>query len=769
MPNIRSWFGTASSACPPSRHAWVGMATCLMLAAWSLQAPAQTAIAGATRISAGAEHSCAVTAQGGVECWGRNSTGQLGDGSTTERRLATPVAGLASGVLAVAAGVNHSCAVTSIGTVKCWGSNSSGQLGDGSGPGNRLTPVDVSNLSGVTAIAVGGRHSCALTGGAVKCWGANNWGQLGTGFPDNEPTPADVVGLAGVTAITAGEDHTCARTSAGAAKCWGFNLNGQLGDDSTNSAIAPIDVSGLASGVTSISAGASHTCAVVAGAVRCWGANEFGALGDGTTTQRQVPTPVSGVSGITAVVAGGLHTCAVTSGGGARCWGRNHEGQLGDGTTGRDLTAVNVSGLSSGVASVAAGARHSCSLDTSGAVKCWGWNLSGQLGNGKSRNNRLQPVTVTALGSAVVNRVAAGDGYTCALTTAGAVKCWGWNESGQLGDGSNENRLAAVDAVGLSSGSTAITTGYSHTCALGSGGAARCWGSNSNGQLGSGNLIGQLAPAAVTGLSAGVQAIAAGAYHSCAVTAGGAAQCWGQNSSGQLGDSSVLERPAPVTPVGLGSGMATVAGGLYHSCALTSNGRVLCWGYNGSGQLGIPSSAEESLIPAVVYDAPSSVTSITTGAEHSCAVTSAGAAQCWGENRSGQVGNDSTFDAGLPTDVVGLSSGVTRIAAGQSHTCALTSGGSVKCWGANAAGQLGDGTTTQRLTPVDVIGITGATAIAVGTDHSCAILGNGSARCWGYNVVGQVGDGTSLYVTSPTPARRVDPAFVFETGFELDE
>ena len=768
MPEFRTLFRTQPTARRTAHRSGLVAATLLTLASISLQASAQTAITGATRISTGADHSCAITAQGGVECWGSNINGQLGDGTTTARRLATPVTGLASGVTAVAAGANHSCAMTSLGSVKCWGNNGSGQLGDGSGPGNRLNPVDVSSLTGVTAIVVGGRHSCALTGGTVKCWGANNWGQLGTGFPDNEPTPADVVGLAGVTAITAGEDHTCARTSAGAALCWGNNVNGQLGDDSTLPAMAPVEVSGLSTGVTAISAGASHTCAVVTGAVRCWGANEFGALGDGSTTERLVPTPVSGVSGVATVAAGGFHTCAVTTGGGARCWGRNHEGQLGDGTTGRELTAVNVSGLSSGVASIAAGARHSCSLDTAGAVKCWGWNLAGQLGNGRPSNNRSQPVAVTALGSAAINRVAAGDGYTCAVTTAGATRCWGWNESGQLGDGSNENRLIAVDAVGLTSGSTAIATGGAHTCALGSGGAARCWGSNSNGQLGNGSVVGQFAPTGVTGLSAGAQAITAGTFHSCAVTAGGAAQCWGKNALGQLGDGTELDRLTPTTAVGLSSGVAAVAAGSWHSCALTSLGVVLCWGDNFYGQLGI-GGAEQSLTPVEVFLPPINVTAISTGYQHTCVVTSGGAVKCWGENRSGQVGDGTTSDAIFPTDVVGLSSGITRIAAGGRHSCALTSGGSVKCWGANAAGQLGDGTTTQRLTPVDVIGITGATAITVGVDHSCAILANGSARCWGYNIVGQAGDGTSGYVTIPAAARRVDPAFVFKAGFELDE
>jgi len=207
--------------------------------------------------------------------------------------------------------------------------------------------------------------------------------------------------------------------------------------------------------------------------------------------------------------------------------------------------------------------------------------------------------------------------------------------------------------------------------------------------------------------------------------------------------------------------VAAVAAGTLHSCALTSGGVVLCWGDNFYGQLGI-GGAEQSLTPVEVFFTPINVTAISTGNQHTCVVTGGGAVKRWGENRSGQVGDGTTRDSIFPTDVVGLTSGITRIAAGGRHTCALTTGGGVKCWGANGAGQLGDGTTTQRLTPVDVIGITGATAIAVGVDHSCAILANGSARCWGYNIVGQDGDGTSGYVTIPAAARRVDPAFVFK-------
>jgi len=197
-------------------------------------------------------------------------------------------------------------------------------------------------------------------------------------------------------------------------------------------------------------------------------------------------------------------------------------------------------------------------------------------------------------------------------------------------------------------------------------------------------------------------------------------------------------------------------------------GAVRCWGANEFGALGDGTTGRE-LTAVNVSGLTTGVASIAAGARHSCSLDSAGVVKCWGENRAGQIGDGTTSNSIFPSDVVGLSSGISRIAAGGRHTCALTTGGSVKCWGADGAGQLGDGTTTQRLTPVDVIGITGATAITVGVDHSCAILANGSARCWGYNIVGKVGDGTSGYVTIPAAARRVDPAFVFRAGFELDE
>ena len=249
-----------------------------------------------TKLSAGSSHTCSLDSVGGVSCWGANFFGQIGDGTTTSRLTPVPVSGLSSGVTAVSAGGRHSCALTTAGGVRCWGENSFGQLGDGTTT-NRLTPVFVSGLSsGVAAIATNISHSCALTNaGAVLCWGDNDFGQLGDGTQFDRLTPGPVSGLSsGVTAISVGNSHSCALTTTGAVRCWGLNSNGQIGDGTTITRLTSVPVSGLSSGVAAISAAGLHSCALTtAGGVRCWGFNGSGRLGDGTTTDRLTQVQVA--------------------------------------------------------------------------------------------------------------------------------------------------------------------------------------------------------------------------------------------------------------------------------------------------------------------------------------------------------------------------------------------------------------------------------------------------------------------------------------------
>jgi alpha-tubulin suppressor-like RCC1 family protein len=335
--------------------------------------------------------------------------------------------------------------------------------------------------------------------------------------------------------------------SSGGVKCWGFNGQGQLGNGTETNSSVPVDVTGLSSGVTAIAAGGEHTCALTPeGGVKCWGYNFYGQLGNGTKKISSVPVDVSGLSsGVKAIAAGNGHTCALTSGGGLKCWGDDYMGQLGDGKTRTESNVpVDVLGLSSGVAAIAVGTFHTCALTSGGGVKCWGPNGYGNLGIGTATSSSI-PMDVIGLSSAVA-AIAAGEYQTCVLLSSGQMKCWGLNNKGQLGDGTTTNRSIPVDVIGLSSGVAAIAAGSSPTCALTLSGGVKCWGWNTNGQLGNGTTLDSSVPLDVSGLSNGVVSIAAGGFHVCAVTSGGGVKCWGMNELGALGDGTTADSSVPV-------------------------------------------------------------------------------------------------------------------------------------------------------------------------------------------------------------------------------
>lgn len=392
---------------------FVVMLTATMLAtlAWSVTpaAPVEAATTGyVQQVDAGLYHTCMLTSAGGVKCWGSTAYGQVGNGVITPNRV-TPVdvTGLTSGISAVVTGQNHSCALTTGGGVQCWGDNQYGQLGDGSASAYSATPVNVSGLSsGVSSIAAGEHHTCAvLSGGGVRCWGRNGNGQLGNGQTSNSNVPVNVCTdgptcgtlLSGISAVAGGEFHTCALTTGGGVQCWGYNVEGQLGDNYASGwqSLIPVQVSGLSSGVTAITAGSRHTCAIVGGAAMCWGYNNDGQVGDNSTNNRFVPVSVNGLgSGVTIINAGYEFTCAVASDA-AQCWGNNLVGQLGDGNAPtRSLIPVGVTGLSSGVDSVRGGGYHTCAVMDDGLVKCWGNGSVYQLGDG---NNAQQNTPVNQL------------------------------------------------------------------------------------------------------------------------------------------------------------------------------------------------------------------------------------------------------------------------------------------------------------------------------------------------------------------------------------
>jgi alpha-tubulin suppressor-like RCC1 family protein len=334
---------------------------------------------------------CALTGSGAAYCWGMNTYGNIGDGTTTHRSVPTAVSG-SHVFTSVAAGYYHTCGLTVEGAAYCWGRTQYGQLGQGTGSDGVIpVPTAVNTSEIFVSISAGENFTCALTAeGAAFCWGRNFQGNLGDGTGTSRSTPTAVIGSHVFTSITTGNWHTCALGADGAAYCWGSqSTSGNLGTGSWSHEAAPAPVS-TPERFTSISAGNSATCALRSdGAAYCWGS----AVGDGTTTARPVPTAVSGSHVFTSIDVGRTSRCAVRSDGAAYCWGNsNFYGHFGDGTTEPRLEPTAVSG-SHVFTSITTGYWHTCAVRADHNVYCWGLNSIGQLGNGTDTTS-YTPVAV---------------------------------------------------------------------------------------------------------------------------------------------------------------------------------------------------------------------------------------------------------------------------------------------------------------------------------------------------------------------------------------
>jgi len=286
-----------------------------------------------------------------------------------------------------------------------------------------------------------------LTNGSAKCWGENNYGQLGNNSTDASTTPVYVYGISDATDITTASDHACVLLSSSQVKCWGKDW-GLMGDGSYNNFINhPVSVIGL-TGVSKISAGGTWTCALLNdGTVKCWGGNSRGNLGTGTVSDgMSVPVSVSGLTGVSAISAGTYHTCALLNDNKVKCWGGNSTGQLGDGSATDRAAPVEVSGLSN-VVSISAGDGGSCALLSTGLLKCWGSNNRGQIGDGTT-SDRMTPTTVTSIPTAASLSRFTGI-TTCSIIMDGTVRCWGWNQHGQIGDGTTVDRYLPTAVSGF--------------------------------------------------------------------------------------------------------------------------------------------------------------------------------------------------------------------------------------------------------------------------------------------------------------------------------
>jgi len=716
-----------------------------------------------------------------VYTWGNNGYGQLGDGTTNQKHIPSPIA-VISDIIAIAGGEIHSIALKSDGTVWAWGYNNYGQLGDGT-TGDRHTPVQVIEISDVIDISRGGMHTIALkSDGTVWTWGWNRFGQLGDGTITDRHTPIQVNTLTDVIDIDGEGVDSIALKSDGTVWRWGTNT------------FTPVQVSGI-SDVVAIVKGATHSIALKSdGTVWTWGENNFGQLGDGTTTARGTPVQVSGLNDIIDIGGGYSHTVALKSDGTAWAWGNNEYGQLGDGTTTDRYTPVQVSGITD-VIDIIARYHITVALKSDGTAWAWGNNEYGQLGDGTT-TDRQTPVQINGINDVIA--IAGGREHTIILTervditppstptefTATAVSSskinLSWNPSSDnfrvkgykiYRDGVY---LKSVLTTSTSDSGLNVSTEYCYTvtaydaawneaeqssqaCATPSNGLVWAWGQNDHGQIGDDTSIDRHTPVLVNELR-NVISIAGGFGYSIALKSDGTVWAWGDNGRGKLGDGTTSDRRIPVQLSDINDVIA-IDGGVYHTVALKSDGTVWTWGWNYYGQFGDGTASDTESHTPLKVSGLSGVIAIAEKGEHTIVLRSDGTVWGWGNNGYGQLGDGTFTNRYTPVLVNGLAD-VIAIDVGDHHTIALRSDGTVWTWGHNNYGQLGDDTTTNSPIPVQLNGINNVIAIAGGGYHTIALRSDGTVWTWGFNNYGQLGDDTTTDRHTPVQVNTINDVVV---------
>ncbi len=740
-------------------------------------------------ISLGNQFSCAISSDGRLWCWGGNDQYQQGNAETTDI-VAPSVISDDSDWRSISSGNTHSCAIKNDDSLWCWGNSIYGQVAQDV---DAKIPTQEPSASSWSSLSANGNHSCAVKNdNSLWCWGFNSQGQLGNSSTTSQANPTPVVADSNWIDLDLGSDHACAIRDNGSLWCWGNNSQSQLGDGSSINSITPKQI-GEADNWSKISLGDQFSCGIqtdtasTSQTLWCWGKNDLSQLGH-SPADNMTPSQVDTAITWTTVSAGGNHACAIDSSNQSLyCWGDNHYGQLGLNST-SNATLPSQEFSTSKWLEVSSGGNHTCAIQDDDSLWCWGNNGTGQLGIGTT-SHQPKPQRVSHIDELGWRLVSSGKDHTCAIDSDYAGHCWGLNDFGQVGNGV----LLSTDTAkqfDASSNWNDIDSGALHSCGLKndpfniSSKTLWCGGINNFGQLGTGSTANQSAPVQIKGPSASLENwryVSTGHFHSCAITDTDSLYCWGKNSHGQLAtdnDSNNSGNWSLLTAITAGTtsdDWLMISAGASHTCGIKNTDELWCWGDNATDQMGNSSASKPTQTsPIQVMEdgltIPFSAKDVTTGGYtnntdhtaggHTCAIKTDGTLWCWGENDTSQLGEQTTTNRAIPTQIIvdaaaegfppQFNNSWVSIKAGNRFTCGLQTDQQLYCWGDHTFGQTGTVDVSPVQTPtdpdidIDLFPDTSVTSpkpikgnfkvinFAVGQRFACAIDSNNDLWCWGF-------------------------------------